>query len=190
MKIIISLMTLLLTTSIFAETKLGVMGSVLYNVPRFDDMSGYSDVNEKSEVSYGIGMRALMGIKDQLHFRSGAGLVQKKISVDFNDGLGDSDATFTNTYLNIPLTLYWKASSQVGFFGGTSLYALLSDDFKGSTEFADRADTAILVFPVVLGFDFSFTEKFSLEISYEYGIMESSEDLKISSAIASFIYNI
>lgn len=190
MKNVILLVLFVMAGLAHAETKLGVMGSVLYNVPRFEDMKEYSNVNEKSEMSFGIGMRALMGIKDQLHFRSGAGLVQKKISVDFEENGLDSDATFTNTYLNIPLTLYWKASPQVGFFGGTSLYALLSDDFKGDTEFADRADTAILVFPVVLGFDFSFTEKLSLEISYEYGIMESSEDLKINSAVASFVYNI
>jgi hypothetical protein len=190
MKFAFLLFTLVMANVVQAETKLGVMASVLYNVPRFDDMSGYSNVNEKSEMSFGLGMRALMGIKDQLHFRSGAGFVQKKISVNFERSGFDSDATFTNTYLNIPLTLYWKASSQVGFFGGTSLYALLSDDFNGDTDFADRADTAILVLPIVLGFDFSFTEKLSLEISYEYGIMESSENLKTSSAVASFVYNI
>lgn len=189
MKIIISLMTLLLTTMGFAETKLGVMGSVLYNVPSLDN-NDYSKVDENSEASFGVGMRALMGIKDQLHFRSGAGIVQKKISIDYNDGTFDTDATVTNTYLNIPLTLYWRASSQVGFFGGTSLYALLCDDFKGDTAFADDADTETLVLPVVLGFDFSFTEKMSLELSYEYAIMETSQYLKVNSAVLSFVYNI
>lgn len=190
MKIFFLLMTFFLITQVHADTKLGVMGSVLYNVPDFAEMGGYSNVDNKSETSFGLGMRALMGIKDQLYFRSGAGIVQKKISVDFKVGGFDSDATFTNTYLAIPLTLYWKASPQVGLFGGTSLYALLNDDFKGDVDFADRANTETLVLPVVLGFDFVFTEKMSLELSYEYGIMESSKDLKVSSALASFIYNI
>jgi hypothetical protein len=97
-------------------------------------------------------------------------------------------------YFAIPATLYWKASPQVGFFGGTSLQAKLSDDCSGSGAFngsnCNLKKQKAVVLPAVLGFDFSFTETLSMELSYEYAIMDTAKDVKVSSGLVSLVYNL
>ncbi len=172
---------LLLSSFAYADSKVSLMGSLLFNSPELDT----DGADEESALGLGLGVRALMGIQDQLHFRSGAGLVQKNFSVE--NGAG-KDFDYSFVYLNIPLTLYWKASPQVGFFGGTALNAKLSDDCDGATD-CDLDDTSSIVLPLILGFDFNFNEKLGMEISYEHGLTEVAEDAKIHSAIVSFLYH-
>jgi hypothetical protein len=185
-KFILALL-LLASATAYADTQLGISGSVLYNVSDTDDLDSTPGADEKSKMSFGIGMRALIGLTDQLFLRTGAGIVQKSFSYDLPNG--DRDYSFV--YLYIPATLYIKASPQVGIFGGTSLNAKLSDDCDGSGQNSGCTvkDANSLVLPAVLGFDFAFNDMLSLEISYEHGIMETMKDTKVSSAVASIIYN-
>ena len=173
-----------------AETKLGIMGSLLYNTSETDSFAGSNNVDEESELSLGAGVRALMGIKDQLYFRSGASIVQKEWSYT----VGNSSADLSMLYLSIPATLYWKASNQVGFFGGLNIQSKLSDDCEGSGALSGRnckiPNQKGIVLPAVLGFDFAFTDVFSMEISYEYAMMDTAKDIKVSSGVVSFIYNL
>ena len=103
---------------------------------------------------------------------------------------GDLEASIT--YLNIPLTLYWKASPKVGLFGGSALNAKLSDDCEASGDFEDCTlkDPESLVLPLILGFDFSFADRFGIEASYEYALMDAVEATKVSSAVVSFLYHL
>jgi len=175
-----------LTSIAQADTKLSVMGSLIYNSPEIDN------AEETSDLGFGLGMRALMGINDQLHFRSGAGIVQKKFSYKVNDSGSKSEFDLSFVYLNIPLTLYWKASPQVGFFSGTALNAKLSDDcdVSGAIDSCIDLNEKAIVFPAIIGFDFSFSDKIGMELSYEYGLTETAKDLRIHSAIASFLYHL
>lgn len=182
---------LALTSLAHADTKLSVMGSLLYNSPDTKDIDDVDGIDEQSGVGFGLGMRALMGINDQLHFRSGAGIIQKKgYEVDSGGFKGNFDLSYV--YLNIPLTLYWKASPQVGFFGGTALNAKLSDDCEASGDFdsCTSQNEKAIVFPAIVGFDFSFTDKIGMELSYEYGLTETAKDLRVHSAVASFLYHL
>jgi opacity protein-like surface antigen len=183
----------LISFSAIADTKLGIMGSLVYNTSETDDLNGTS-VDENSEVSFGAGVRALMGINDQLFFRSGAGIIQKKWSYEASATGVNGSADYTMLYFAIPATLYWKASPQVGFFGGTSLQAKLSDDCKGSGAFSgsscDLKKQKSVVLPAVLGFDFALTDQISMELSYEYAIMDTAKDVKVSSGLVSLVYNL
>jgi hypothetical protein len=186
------IITLALTSLAHADTKLSVMGSLLYNSPETKDIDDVDGIDEESGLGFGLGMRALMGINDQLHFRSGAGIIQKKFSykVDASGDKGEFDLSFI--YLNIPLTLYWKASPQVGFFGGTALNAKLSDDCDASGDFdtCTIKNEKTIVIPAIIGFDFSFTDKIGMELSYEYGLTETAKNLRVHSAVASFLYHL
>lgn len=190
----LAILCLILSFNTFADTKLGIMGSIFYNTSDTEDIDEVDGISEESAASFGIGMRAIMGINDQLHFRSGAGLIQKKwtYEVDYLGVKSDIDASIT--YLSIPATLYWKASPQVGLFGGTNIQAKLDDDVEADGDL-DDADLDLekvktVVLPLVLGFDFSFNEQLSMELSYEYGIMDTVEDTKVSSGVLSFVYNL
>ena len=175
-----------------AETKLSVLGSLIYSNPDTNNLNGPNITDEKSGTGFGIGMRALLGLKDQLHFRSGASLVQKRFAYESTALAQKTNHDFNLIYLNLPLTLYWKASSQVGFFGGTALNAKLSDDCQtsGAGNSCTQNKVRAVVFPAIVGFDFSFTEKIGLELSYEYGMTETAKDLKVHSAIASFLFHL
>ncbi len=170
------------------------MGSLLYNTPETEDLDDVDGIEEKSGLGFGVGLRALMGISDQLYFRSGAGIIQKNFSYEVDDDVtgssGDFDLSFI--YLNIPLTMYWKASPQVGLFGGTALNAKMSDDCDASGDFdtCTIKNEKALVFPLIIGFDFSFNEKIGLEVSYEYGLTETAKDVTVNTAVASFLYHL
>ena len=183
----------LISFTAIADTKLGITGSLVYNTSETDELNGTS-VDEGSEVSFGAGVRALMGINDQLFFRSGAGIIQKKWSYEASATGVNGSADYTMLYFAIPATLYWKASPQVGLFGGTSLQAKLSDDCKGSGSFSgnscDLKKQKSIVLPAVLGFDFAFTDQISMELSYEYAIMDTAKDVKVSSGFVSLVYNL
>ena len=186
MKTILATLLLVLTFVAEAQTKLSVMGSLNYNAPEVRDVGGV-DADEKSDVGFGLGLRALMGITDQLAFRSGAGLVYKSFAFE----VGDSEYDLSFVYLSIPLTVYWKTSNTVGLFGGSSLNAKFSDDCdtKGDADSCDVKDERALVFPLILGLNFNLTDSLGMELSYEHGITETADDIKVHSAIASLLYH-
>lgn len=182
---ILLVLSLVLCSVSYADTKLSVMGSLTYNTSDSDELPPGTD--EEPGTGFGLGLRALMGISDQLHFRSGAGLVQKNFSYEFGNS---GDVEFSNTYLNVPLTLYWKAGPQVGFFAGTALNAKLEDDCDTSGTNFVCPDDETIVFPAIIGFDFSFSEKLGMEVSYEYGMTETYEDTTVNSAVISLLYHL
>ncbi|HXH29193.1 MAG TPA: outer membrane beta-barrel protein [Bacteriovoracaceae bacterium] len=188
---LIMLLVLLVGTAAHADSKMGLMGSLLFNTVEIDGQNP-SKLEENSEIGFGIGMRALLTLNDRLYLRTGAGIVKKAFGLETSTGpQGDIDVSII--YLNIPATLYLKASPQVGIFAGTAINAKLSDDVEGGGSLAnatdDANDTESMVFPAILGFEFMFNEQISLELSYEYGIMESAKDLKVSSLVTSLVYN-
>lgn len=191
MRKLFAVLALLVSFNALADSKLGIMGSLNYNTSENDDLDGVTGVDEKSGVGFGIGLRALMGITDQLYFRSGAGIVNKRWSYDINDSGIDGSAKMSFVYLNVPATLYWKASPQIGFFGGTALQAKLSDDCDGDGNITscEARNTKSIVLPAIIGFDFNINEQLALEISYEHGITEVAKDTKVHSAVVSFIFN-
>jgi hypothetical protein len=175
-----------------AETKLSISGSLLFTNPDTTDFSETSVTDEQSGLGGGLGLRALMELKEQLHFRSGASLIQKRFSYETNEAGSFKQNDFSLIYLNLPLTFYWKASSQVGFFAGTALQAKLSDDchVSGESHSCTKNKVQAVVFPGILGFDFNLMEKLGLELSYEYGLTETAKDLRVHSAMASVLYHL
>ena len=171
-----------------ADTKLSFIGSVSSNTPDTGNLDTASG-DDKSEIGYGVGMRALMGISEALFFRSGVGLVWKNFGYDVNvSGVkGRYDLSFI--YFNVPLTLYWKASDRVGFFGGTALNAKINStcDESGAVSSCSIKGRRSLVFPLIVGFDFNLSEVVGLELSYEHGITETAKDLKVHSVVGSVL---
>jgi hypothetical protein len=175
-----------------ADTQLSVSGSILFSNPDTNDLSGTTVTDEYSGLGVGLGMRALLELKDQLHFRSGASIIQKRFSFE-TQGIGKNvNKDFSLIYLNLPLTFYWKASPQIGFFGGTALNAKLSDNCheSGGSHSCTPNKIKAVVFPAIVGFDFYLMEKLCLELSYEYGLTETAKDLKVHSAVASLLFHI
>lgn len=187
---------LLIASLAHAETKVGIMGSVLWNTTQNDQVDDIEGSEEKSKPSFGFGMRALVGLNDRVFLRTGASVIQKKFEFDFPGPLFVGGQTFTFTYFNIPATLYLKASPTFGIFAGTALQAKIDDSCEGSfgdgtTTFRCQVeDDNTLILPAVIGFDLIASEKISIEISYEYGLMETMKDTKVSSVVASLIFNL
>lgn len=187
MKYILLLIICVSIGHVQADTKLSLQGSLLHNVPDTSDLDG--DAQDEPGTGFGLGLRALMGIKNQLHLRSGAAIVQRNFKVEFDSPL-EGDWKLSFTYLAIPLTIYWKAAPTVGLFAGTALNAKMSDSCKDSGAVdCDLEDEKSLVFPAIIGFDFNFTDSFGMEVSYEHALTETAKDLKVNSAVLSLLYH-
>jgi len=185
----IFLLTLIINTSAFAATKTGIMVGVLHNLPETERSNQF---DEKSKFGFGLGMRALIPLTNGLSLRTGAGLIQKKFSYQIESGAQNGKADVSLVYLNIPATLYLSGlDERIAIFAGTALNAKLDDDCNGSGAFnaCRGVNDRDLILPIILGFDFIFTDSISMELSYEYGIMETVKDVRVNSAIISLIYN-
>lgn len=186
---------LILASVAQADTKVGIMGSLLWNTTQNDNVDDIEGSEEESRHNYGAGFRALVGLNDRLYLRTGASIIGKSFGYEFSGPVITGEQRYLFTYLSIPATLYIKASPQFGIFGGTALQAKLNDDCTGSysdgttTTKCRVEDDNTLVLPAIIGFDVVLTEKISFEFSYEYALMEAMKDTKISSAVGSFIYN-
>lgn len=189
------LTSLLMISSIAqADTKVGIMGSALLSTTENDKVDDIPGSDEISKWTLGIGMRALVGLNDRVYVRTGVAYIQKKFDYDYN-GTVKGSHSYGFAYLSIPATLYIKASPQLGIFGGTAFQAKFDDGCKGS--YSDGVTTTqckiendnTLVMPAILGFDFVLTDHISAEFSYEYALMETMKDTKVSSAVGSLIYN-
>ena len=183
------LLFVLLIPALHADTIISPMVSLNYNVPDTNDIDNVKD--DQSAGGWGAGLRALMGINDQLFFRTGAGFVQKNFSYKIEGGGKSGKQDFQYTYLAIPLTMYWRASPQTGFFFGSAINAKLDDSCDGSGDFnnCSAKDTRSLVFPAILGFEFSLTKKVGMEISYEHALTETAKDVKVNTTVVSLLYH-
>ena len=191
----ILMVSLLLVISVaHADTKVGIMGSLLFSTTENDKVDDIDGSDEISKWSGGLGMRALVGISDRIYFRTGIAYIKKQFEYDFN-GTQRGNQNYAFAYLSIPATIYLKASPQLGIFGGTALQAKFDDGCNGSytdgttTTQCKIEDDNTLIMPAILGFDFVITDHISAEFSYEYALMETVKDTKVSSAVASLIYN-
>lgn len=186
---------LIMSSVSHADTKVGIMGSLLWSTTQNDKVDDIEGSKEESRFNPGGGLRALVGLNDRLYLRTGASIIGKAFRYDFNGPQITGAQSFVLTYLSIPATLYVKASPQFGIFGGTAIQAKIDDKCTGSygdgttTTKCRIEDDNTLVLPAIIGFDVVVTEKFSVELSYEYALMETMKDTKVSSAVASMIYN-
>ncbi len=53
----------------------------------------------------------------------------------------------------------------------------------------DEEDEASLVSPFLFGFDFHFSEKVGMELSYEHGVTETTKDINVHSPLTSLFYH-
>lgn len=186
---------LVLSSVAHADTKVGFMASMLWNTTQNDKIDDIEGSEEEPRFNPGGGFRALVGLNDRLYLRTGASIVGKAFRYNFDGPLITGAQSYVFTYLSIPATLYIKASPQFGIFGGTAIQAKLDDKCTGSysdgttTTKCRVEDDNTLILPAIIGFDVVLTEKFSFEFSYEYALMESMKDTKISSAVGSLVYN-
>jgi hypothetical protein len=180
----------------YAQTKVGIMGTFLYNTTENSRIDSVADSQEASETSFGGGIRALVNITDRLILRTGAMLTNKNYTYEFTGPDNEGEHNFSFTYLSIPLTFYVPAGAQFGFFAGTALQAKLDSScdgryLTGATVTRCRVEKDRgLVLPAILGFDLALSEQLSMEVSYEFGLMETMRDTKVSSAVVSLIWNL
>ena len=193
LKIIIASMLMLISLA-HADTKVGIMGTALLSTTENDKVDDIAGSDEISKWTWGIGMRALVGLNERVYVRTGIAYIQKEYDYEYNGALEGSH-NYSFAYISIPATLYIKASPLLGIFGGTAFQAKFDDGCKGSysdgvtkTQCKIENDNT-LILPAILGFDFVLTDHISAEFSYEYALMETMKDTKVSSAVGSLIYN-
>ncbi len=180
---------LLISANVMADTEVSLMGSLNYNTPETNNLDNVD--SRSSGGGWGAGVRSLMGINDQLFFRTGASFVQKNFSYKINGGGNKGDLSFQYSYLSIPLTFYWRASPQTGFFFGSAINARLNDSCSGTQDFdhCSAKGSRSIVMPAIVGFEFVLTKKVGVEISYEYALTETAKDLKVNTTVVSLLYH-
>lgn len=160
--------------------------SVIMSKPDSDDLQGF---DEQYSATLGAGMRALYGINESgLSLRTGLGLRQKNAKYEYDGAGGDVTVKGEFLYLNAPLTLHYmlaEGSTRAGIFGGTALDVLIDDDCDVDGANVSCGDENDLVMPLILGFDFMFTERVGMELSYEHGLTETIEDVDLHSFVVS-----
>ncbi len=186
------LLCLLSLPALAIDGKFSAMVSVLGTKPDIDGVDELGGVDEKFGMTGGIGMRALLKIHDAFNFRTGLGIRQKDLNYDVETAAGDTEVEGTLTYFSLPLTLHFPVQEDlVGFFIGSAADLLIDDECEvsGATDDCTLEDEKSAVFPLVVGFEVSPTDRWGFELSYEHGITESAKDTKTHSYVGSFLYH-
>lgn len=181
--------------SVFALSAHAALGDGHYaaqlqlNMSKPDVDGSTGGVDEEYSTSVGAGVRALWGLNDSgLSLRSGLALRQKEAKFD----AGATDVTLEYLYLSVPVTLHYMLSSttatKVGFFGGLGMDVLIDDDADVDGNNSDYDDGSSFVMPLIIGFDFMFNENWGLEASYEHGLTEVDDDVKLNSFVLGGYY--
>lgn len=181
----------ILSASAFADVGDGRYAAQLQIINSKPDIDGASgSVDEEYSVSLGAGVRALWGLNDSgLSLRSGLALRQKEAKFE----VGGDDLTLEYLYLSVPVTLHYMFSQETGFkagiFGGLGADVQIDDDcdVDGATS-CDYDDGKSFVMPLILGFDFLFNDNWGFEASYEHGLTEVSDDVKLNSFVLGGYY--
>ena len=183
MKILATVFSLLIAGNAFAALGDGTysgMVQLMTSKPNADSDAG--SVDEEYSATIGGGVRALWGLNDSgLSLRSGLFLRQKDAKFE----AGSVDFTLEYLYLSVPLTLHYMfatdGGTKAGIFGGAGADLLIDDDcdVDGATS-CDYDDGNDVVVPLIIGFDLMFTEKWGMEVSYEHGLTEVDDDVKLN----------
>ncbi len=170
----------LLLTSIFALSlsltaiaqDYGVFGG--FNSSEFDSSRSWD-----REFGIELGATANIELQNRLSLRTGAGIVQKNSSAKTPAGKQELSVT----YIEIPGTLFFAATSTIGFFGGLNLDLKVADDCDFNGGSCDP-DTETIVINLPLGARFNIQDDHNIEPILELGVTDIADDVKLGNTLS------
>jgi Outer membrane protein beta-barrel domain len=176
------LVALLVVSSFSAfaqDTKFALGGGLTLN--KMDVDGDLGDFEEEIGVGLNVGARVLHGFNEQWSLRTGAYLQEKAATLSLDKGGIDGELSMRIISAAIPLNAQFKANENISIFGGYVLdynineYCNASGDFDSCTV----GETKQIVHHANLGVSVLVNDKVDIDVSYQHGLSEQVENLKI-----------
>lgn len=178
MRSLLCLMTFLMVSTAQAESKFYLGAGFNFNIVKTEENLG-SGIDEEVSADLTIAGKLETTINEDWLFRTGLWLQEKsaQFSVDSN-GI-EGDLTINTIYLSIPLNLQYKASNDVGIFGGYVADLRINDYCDADGDFDDcwlEKDSESIVHNATLGVSIKGSERWTVDLSWQQGLSDVIED--------------
>lgn len=177
MKSILGLLVLILSTSALAETKFSLGGGV--NLNTVDTEGDLGDFEEEVSANLAVAGKAEVDLNEQWLFRTGLWLQEKSAELSYDKSGIDGSIKINTIYLSVPLNVQFKATPEIGIFGGYVADIRINDYCNADGDFDNCSlnnDTKSLVHNATLGGSFSVNEKLNIDVSWQQGLTDVYKD--------------
>ncbi len=186
MRILLVLAIILNFSSAFAlDPKFAVGGGLTFNkVETDEDLE--SGIKEELSAGINVGVRVLAPINEQLSLRTGAYLQEKSAKYSFEDSGFEGDVTARLISAAIPLNLQYQFNEWVSAFGGYVLDYNINAYCNGGGD-VDSCSVGYnkqIVHNATLGASIKGNDKIDVDVSYQHGISDVFEKIKIHTFLA------
>lgn len=186
MRILLVLAIILNFSSAFAlDPKFAIGGGLTFNkVETDEDLE--SGIKEELSAGINVGARVLAPINEQLSVRTGAYLQEKSAKYSFDDSGFEGDVTARLISAAIPLNLQFQFNEWISAFGGYVLDYNINAycNAGGDVDSCTVGHYKQVVHNATLGASIKGNDKIDVDVSYQHGISDVFEDIKIHTFLA------
>lgn len=177
--LILSLSLALLAPLAASANSFGVFGGL--NSNEFKSSGNSWD----REFGFEFGMSAIIPLQGQLFFRTGAGFLQKNSTLK----AGGNAYDFNMTYLQIPATLMYDLTPQVGLYSGLNIDLKINDECETSGGSCTVGGAKTIVMNLPIGARYNLAGSHYIEGDLELGLTDLARSTKLSNALAArYVY--
>lgn len=175
---------LTVTTAFAQDTKFALGGGLTFNKMDVDGSLG--DFEEEIGIGLNIGARVLHDLDGNLAFRSGLYLQEKAATLSLDKGGIDGELSVRIISAALPVNAQYKFNENISAFGGYVLdynineYCTTSGDF----DTCEVGESKQIVHHANIGVSVVVNEKLDIDVSYQHGLSEQMENLKIHTLLA------
>lgn len=171
------------------EHKFSVGGGFNFNYPKTDEDLG--DFEEVVSINLVVGSRSEFVFNEQWSLRTGLNLGEKSAKLEYDKTGFEGDFTIKVIYLSVPVEAQYRINKDIALIGGYVLDQRINEYCNVSGDINDCSlteDAKSIVHNASLGVLVTGSEKFDVEINYQYSISDVFEDLKLHTLQAMAFY--
>lgn len=185
MRLLFVVLLIVSSVSAFAQdTNFALGGGLTFN--KMDVDGDLGDFEEEIGIGLNVGARVLHKLNDQWSLRTGAYLQEKAATLSYDKSGIDGELSMRIISAAIPVNAQYKFNENISAFGGYVLDYNINEYCKVSGDFdsCSVGETKQIVHHVNLGVSVMVNEKLDIDVSYQHGLSEQMEDLKIHTLLA------
>ncbi len=180
--VFIAVLILLSISSVAADDQSFSLGGGLTFSDIETDESLGSSVDEEIGVGLNLGARGLFSLSEGLKFRTGLYFQEKAAKFSIKAPGIEGDLTARIISAAIPLNLQFQVSPMLSLFGGYSADFTINEYCTSSGDLSSCSigeDAKSIVHNAVVGVSIFGNDKLDVDVSYQHGLTEVLDDLKL-----------
>lgn len=166
------------------DTKFALGGGMTFN--KIDVDGSLGDFEEEIGIGLNVGARVLHGFNEFWSLRTGAYLQEKAATLSYDELGVEGELSVRIISAAIPLNAQYKLNESLSIFGGYVLDYNINEYCKASGDFdsCSVGNSKQTVHHANVGVSVFVNDKLDIDVSYQHGLTEQMDNLKIHTLLA------